>query len=45
MIGMAAAGLADLVDVRMLLLGNAVLLIGCRLLALSLPGLGQPTAQ
>jgi CRP-like cAMP-binding protein/predicted MFS family arabinose efflux permease len=45
MLGMAAAGLADLVDVRMLLLVSAVLLIGCGLLALILPGLGQPTAE
>jgi MFS family permease len=45
MLGMAAAGLADLVDVRVLLLVNAVLLIGCGLLALLLPGLGQPTAE
>ena len=45
MLGMAAAGLADLFDVRMLLLVNAVLLIGCGLLALVLPGLGQPTAE
>jgi MFS family permease len=45
MLGMAAAGLADLVDVRLLLLINAVLLIGCGLLALTLPGLGQPTAE
>jgi CRP-like cAMP-binding protein len=45
MLGMAMAGLADLVDVRMLLLVSAVLLIGCGLLALILPGLGQPTAE
>lgn len=45
MLGMAAAGLADLFDVRVLLLVNAVLLIGCGLLALILPGLGQPTAE
>jgi MFS family permease len=45
MLGMAAAGLADLVDVRLLLLINAVLLIGCGLLVLSLPGLGQPTSE
>ena len=42
MLGMAAAGLADLFDVRMLLLVNAVLLIGCGLLAFILPGL-RPT--
>jgi MFS family permease len=45
MLGMAAAGLADLFDVRVLLLVNAVLLIGCSMLALVLPGLVQPTAE
>ena len=38
MLGMAAAGLADLFDVRMLLLVNAVLLFGCGLLSFILPG-------
>lgn len=45
MLGMAAAGLADLIDVRALMLVNAALLIGCGLLALALPGLGQPSAE
>jgi hypothetical protein len=45
MLGMAAASLAELVDVHMLLVVNAVLLIGCGLLALILPGLGQPIAE
>jgi MFS family permease/CRP-like cAMP-binding protein len=45
MLGMAAAGLADLFDVRVLLLVNALLLIGCGVLALTLPGLGQPTTE
>jgi len=39
------AGLGDLFDVRMLLLVSAVVLIGCGLLALTLPGLGQPAAE
>ena len=41
MLGMAAAGLADLFDVRMLLLVNAVLLFGCGLLSFILLGHGQ----
>jgi MFS family permease len=45
MLGMLAAGLADLFDVRQLLAVNALLLIGCGLLALILPGLGQPIAE
>jgi MFS family permease len=44
MLGMATAGLADLFDVQQLLVINALLLIGCGLLALFLPGLGQPAA-
>lgn len=45
MIGMAAAGLADLVDVRLLLLITALGLLACGALALILPGLGQRTAE
>jgi len=45
MIGMAAAGLADLVDVRLLLLITAFGLIACGALSLILPGLGQRTAE
>ena len=45
MIGMAAAGLADLFDVRVLLLITALGLIACGALALVLPGLGQRTAE
>lgn len=45
MLGMAAAGLADVFDVRQLLLGNALLLAGCGLLALRLPGLVQTAAE
>ncbi len=43
--GMAAAGLADLIDVRVLFFGQSVLLLGCGLLTLVLPGLGQPAAE
>ena len=45
MLGMAVAGLADLFDVRQLVAASALLLIGCGLLALILPGLGQPAAE
>jgi MFS family permease len=45
MIGMAGAGLADLIDVRLLILLLAAGLIVCGMLALFLPGLGQPTAE
>ena len=45
MIGMAAAGLADLLDVRLLLLITALGLMGCGALSLILPGLGQRTAE
>ena len=45
MVGMAAAGLADLISVRLLLVICAALLILCALVALGLPGLGQPTAE
>lgn len=45
MLGMAAAGIADVFDVRVLLLVGALPLLGCGLLALILPGLGQPTTE
>jgi CRP/FNR family cyclic AMP-dependent transcriptional regulator len=45
MLGMAMAGLADVIDVRLLMVVSAVLLIGCGILALILPGLGQPSAE
>lgn len=45
LMGMAAAGLADLVDVRILILGSALLMLASGLLALVLPGLGQPAAD
>jgi MFS family permease len=45
LIGMAAAGLADLIDVRILYLISAVLTIACGIWALVLPGLGQPAAE
>jgi CRP-like cAMP-binding protein/sugar phosphate permease len=45
LIGMAAAGLADLVDVRLLYLIASLLLVGSGLWVLGLPGLGQPAAE
>jgi CRP-like cAMP-binding protein/sugar phosphate permease len=45
LVGMGAAGLADLLDVRLLYLASAVLTIGCGVWALVLPGLGQPAAE
>ena len=44
LVGMAAAGLADVVDVRYLVMASAVLLVAAGLFALVLPGLGQPAA-
>lgn len=45
LIGMAAAGLADVIDVRYLVMASAVLLLAAGLFALVLPGLGQPAAE
>jgi len=41
LIGMAAAGLADFIDVRVMYLGGAILLLGGGFLVLVLPGLRQ----
>lgn len=45
LVGMAAAGLADVIDVRYLVMASAVLLLAGGLFALVLPGLGQPAAE
>jgi len=45
LLGMAAAGLADVVDVRLMVLASAILLLGAGALAVALPGLGQPAAE
>jgi MFS transporter, DHA3 family, macrolide efflux protein len=45
LIGMTAAGLADVIDVRLLYLLGGVLTIACGAWALVLPGLGQPAAE
>jgi MFS family permease len=44
-LGMGAAGFADIVDVRWLILVSAILLLGAGVLALVLPGLGRPAAE
>lgn len=45
LIGMAAAGLADAVGVRTMVVASAVLLVIPAALSLVLPGLGQPAAE
>jgi DHA3 family macrolide efflux protein-like MFS transporter len=45
LVGMAAAGLADILGVRTLAFGSAVLVLAPGVLALFLPGLGQPAAE
>jgi CRP-like cAMP-binding protein len=43
--GMGIAGLADVIDVRLLYLAGGLLFLGCGAWALVLPGLGQPAAE
>ncbi len=45
LIGMAAAGLADFIDVRTMYLSSAILLLGGGILVLVLPGLRQNRAE
>ncbi len=45
LIGMAAAGLADVVDVRWLYLFGGLLTVGCGVWGLVLPGIGQPATE
>jgi CRP-like cAMP-binding protein/predicted MFS family arabinose efflux permease len=45
LLGMATAGLADVIDVRTLFFGQTVVFLIFGLLALILPGLGQPAAE
>ncbi|HJW84942.1 MAG TPA: MFS transporter [Anaerolineae bacterium] len=45
MIGMALAGLADVVDVRALFFVSSLVLLGAGALVLVMPGLGQPAAE
>ncbi len=43
--GMVAAGLADVIDIRLLVLAAALIMIGSGVLAWFLPGLGKPSAE
>jgi CRP-like cAMP-binding protein len=45
LVGMGLAGLADVVDIRLLVVAASLILIGAGTLALFLPGLGQPAAE
>jgi len=45
LIGMAGAGLADIIDVRYLIVGSSVVLLGAGLMAQVLPGIGRPAAE
>ena len=45
LLGMAAAGLADVVDIRVLIIGSSSILIGAAILAQLMPGLGRPAAE
>jgi DHA3 family macrolide efflux protein-like MFS transporter len=45
LVGMAAAGLADIIDVRLLYLLGGLLTVICGVWALVLPGIGQPAAE
>jgi CRP-like cAMP-binding protein len=45
LLGMVTAGLADLIDVKVLVVASAVMLVGAGLWAQLIPGLGQPAAE
>ena len=45
LLGMAGAGLADVLNVRYLIVGASVVLFGAGLLAQVLPGIGRPAAE
>ncbi len=45
LVGMAAAGLADVLDVRWLVVADSLILVGVGVASLVLPGLGLPAAQ
>ena len=45
LLGMAAAGLADVFDVRAMFMVSGALLLGAGVLALFMPGLGQPATE
>jgi MFS family permease len=43
--GMALGGLADVINIRVLVVGASLILVGAGLLVLVMPGLGQPAAE
>jgi DHA3 family macrolide efflux protein-like MFS transporter len=45
LLGMGAAGLADLIDVRLMILVSSILLAGAGILTFFMPGLGQPASE
>jgi len=45
LLGMAVAGLADIIDVRLLFAGSSIALIGASLAGAVMPGIGQPAAE
>jgi MFS family permease len=45
LVGIALAGLADVIDVRILVVASSIVLIGAGLLTAILPGLGRPAAE
>lgn len=45
LVGMAAAGLADVIDVRLIYLVYGLVTLGCGVWAMVLPGIGQPAAE
>jgi DHA3 family macrolide efflux protein-like MFS transporter len=45
LVGMLAAGLADVINIRALLMIASVLMLGAGLFALVMPGVGQPAAE
>ncbi len=45
LVGMGSAGLADIIDVRVLLAASSVILVGVGLVSLVAPGIGRPAAE
>ncbi|HEX4896909.1 MAG TPA: MFS transporter [Candidatus Limnocylindrales bacterium] len=45
LLGMAGAGLADIIDVRVLIVAASIILIGAGVLHQLLPGIGRPAAE
>jgi DHA3 family macrolide efflux protein-like MFS transporter len=45
LLGMATAGLADVINIRILIIGSSLILLGAAVLAQLMPGLGRPAAE